>query len=1509
MENENSEKKYYLGLDIGTNSVGWAVTDEHYKLIKKDGKHLWGARLFDEGKDASSRRSARNNRRRLKRRRERILILRSLFQDEIDKIDPNFFKRLDLSFFQKDDIEEAKDYLHIKGYIKNNFIFENSKQVKEFYKKYPTIYHLRKALIEEDRKFDIREIYLAVSHMIKYRGNFLYPNFESVDNLNLLEKFNELNEIIDLINNENENFEKLNIDEEKEKEIKELFKSEGKKNILKERLTSLLFSNKPTTQSKSIIELLCGTEKSIKDIFKYKEEESYAKEKINLEKDEYVTIIKTYLNENEIDLINKIKEIYDLRNTLYTLKGETYISYSMVERYNKHKKQLKVLKELVKKYVSDKDKYENFFNKAGDEKNITYARYVGFYKDFNKEHRIKLGIDSVNYDDFIKSVKNLIDSFKDNVLDEDKGTFDKINNEIESKTFLLKQNSKNNGTLPYQLNKIELKKIIENQSKYYSFLSDKDKSFIYPSEEEYKLVSLLEYKIPYFVGPLSDKYKSTDKNLNNHWSVKKDENIRILPWNFYDVIDEEKCSEQFMNNLKNTCTYIMGEETLPKKSIYFQVFCCLNELNSFLLNGEKFVNWDLTIYGYNNKNLLEVILEEVYLNKKTVKFKDIRNKIKEIIKDEKLSITTKNIDSDEEKLSNIIKTDLSSVIDFKPIFGDDFYNDKAKLDLVEDIIKDLSIFTEEKPLINALKKHGLLEDQIKKIKNLKNYSKFATLSKKLLVDITINWTDTNTGEVFENISILRLMLKTGFQFMEIYESKDYNFGFKEKVECLNNEFLRDKKLTPYELIDEYPLSNLAKRPLRQVCKIVNELNHILNKDRKEDDKITCFSKIFIETTREKDEKKKGKLTDSRKKQLDDWFKAAKKVKIELGNLESELNANKESLKSKKLFLYFAQLGRDVYTGEKIDLSTLLENNNVYDIDHIIPQSYIKDDSFNNTVLTSKVFNNSLSDKYPFGNLIKKEGVEWIKKLNEIKVNGASPFMPKNKMDAILRNPSIKPLEDEEISGFINRQLPVTNQANKYSMELLNHLTNANIIYSKASHVSDFRNIFNLYKIREINNFHHAHDALLNIVLGDIYDQKFTNLKTKYEIESLRNKYPNENDFRARVSLDPQRIFKTEIKGRDNNILWHEPKLKDSKLKDELENRSNEELELIKKQLSYSDVLVSYMRKTQIGDQGIFSKITVNGKGKNAKGFMKLKDDKLFDPVKYGGYNGLTNSFFTLISKIEKDRKVYSLIGIKANVSTKFNENYQISDYVKEVFKDENVKVEKEKILIEDLIALPIKKYKKIDNQYIDIVEENLVSEEEHNGKYYSLFRIAGITGDSLSLKPFFNPHYSLNRDFKYIRYIKNIIKFLENNEWCTEKDIINENNEFKIKKQTQYSLVYEFSETKNYSLFEYLKTKLDIPTIKSSLKTTSYDYFINLEFKNIPFYSIDKESKKLSYPQFEFLKNLVILLKGENPDFNKYGGKKGWGKQTIKMNNLDNGIRFVKYSPTGFYKHIIFEVK
>ncbi len=39
-------REYYLGLDMGTGSLGWAVTDSKYQLFRAHGKDLWGIRLF-----------------------------------------------------------------------------------------------------------------------------------------------------------------------------------------------------------------------------------------------------------------------------------------------------------------------------------------------------------------------------------------------------------------------------------------------------------------------------------------------------------------------------------------------------------------------------------------------------------------------------------------------------------------------------------------------------------------------------------------------------------------------------------------------------------------------------------------------------------------------------------------------------------------------------------------------------------------------------------------------------------------------------------------------------------------------------------------------------------------------------------------------------------------------------------------------------------------------------------------------------------------------------------------------------------------------------------------------------------------------------------------------------------------------------------------------------------------------------------------------------------------------
>ena len=125
-----NKKEYNIGLDIGTNSVGWAVVQkDNFKIMRKGNKALWGVRLFDQAETAEQRRIKRSTRRRFERRRERIKLLQEEFKTEIDKVDSDFFFKLKESFFDEKDLVNKKHPL----------TKEEKEMIKKYYEKYPTI--------------------------------------------------------------------------------------------------------------------------------------------------------------------------------------------------------------------------------------------------------------------------------------------------------------------------------------------------------------------------------------------------------------------------------------------------------------------------------------------------------------------------------------------------------------------------------------------------------------------------------------------------------------------------------------------------------------------------------------------------------------------------------------------------------------------------------------------------------------------------------------------------------------------------------------------------------------------------------------------------------------------------------------------------------------------------------------------------------------------------------------------------------------------------------------------------------------------------------------------------------------------------------------------------------------------------------------------------------------------------------------------------------------------------
>ncbi|MDO5335151.1 MAG: type II CRISPR RNA-guided endonuclease Cas9, partial [Coriobacteriia bacterium] len=156
-----------IGLDMGTGSVGWAATNELGTLYHFKKQPTWGSRLFDGAETAAEARIHRGQRRRYIRRRWRLDLLQGIFEESIAEVDPEFFIRLRQSRLLREDRAEGhRDYGHP---LFNDSDFAEA----DYYKRFPTIYHLRKWLMETPEKADVRLIYLAAHNIVKHRGNFL----------------------------------------------------------------------------------------------------------------------------------------------------------------------------------------------------------------------------------------------------------------------------------------------------------------------------------------------------------------------------------------------------------------------------------------------------------------------------------------------------------------------------------------------------------------------------------------------------------------------------------------------------------------------------------------------------------------------------------------------------------------------------------------------------------------------------------------------------------------------------------------------------------------------------------------------------------------------------------------------------------------------------------------------------------------------------------------------------------------------------------------------------------------------------------------------------------------------------------------------------------------------------------------------------------------------------------------------------------------------------------------
>lgn len=1204
---EHKKSKYFLGLDLGTNSVGWCVTDENYNIVKRNGKALIGAALFSEAESAKASRLQRHSKRAVANTKERIHLLQDLLTPEIAKVDPNFFQRLELSKYHLEDRE---------GFFKEKqilFVDPNFND-RDYYKRYPTIYHLKKDLLYKKEKFDIRLIYLALHHSIKYRGNFLKEGEDFKPNAadDLEAAFEELNE------NLNNLLESMSLEIEAGKklfkdnmsistdEIKNCKNPTELSQLLSDKTSKSFIDsvNKKSFDFDTLLHFIAGKNADLNKLFGRHDSDEELK-KVNLRSpdfDEKFEQISKTLTDLEVEIFVSCKKISDAITLQKILGDNATVCEAMVQKYERHRVDLRELKEYLK---GDPFRYKLVFTyrpndlvkvlnssqacrtlakelkiidddkKVFQEKDFkglsNYPAYIGFNYKCKKENFSHAGKD--DFYKFLKKVLKISDGKSSEQFLAD------VSQKIDSGEYLSRLKEVDNSLFPYQLTLEEVKRILANQSKYYDIFQAK---YTEGFAAQDKIEKIISFRKPYFIGPTIGGGSSETKTERNKfaWSVRRIPSTKIYPWNFEEVMNYEESAENFIKRMLNKCTYLKDEFCLPKNSLTFSFYAYLNEINKVLVNGQNI----------SREDKLELYFDYFLKNKPSGKNLSKFFKNKNATCDE-ISITTST-----GKEFNEFTFDFKSYKDFWQLLKSKELMYKY-WDQIDEIINNLILFTDVK--LRRQRTERLVEsipelnnkDTIDRICKLK-YSGYGRLSKKLLTQVKTSRHERD-GESHEK-SILDLMIDTKFNFMEVITYQQYDF--LNKIHQINGDEVANisnshEKVIEY--INQKYVSPGMKRALIQAYRIIADLNKANIE----------ISEYYIEVGRSHE---KSEKTISRKQKVLKLYSKIKKiadkeVAMDKERLKKELEAKSEAeLRGEKLFLYFTQMGKSMYSGKPITIDQVFSGD--CDVDHIIPRTLLKDDSLDNKVLVLQNENKQKGADYPIpDSLLKNDFRARVKFLKE------SDLISEDKSLRLLRRHE---LESQELEGFIKRQLVYTSQAENALIDLIKKVLDpkAKVIYSKAKLVSDFRKQFNLPKCRELNNLHHAHDAYLNIVVGRVINAHFKEF-TAGRLKEMRSNC---------LTTNTDKIFSLNtIIDAAKNTVWDR----------------NLTFSTIQKNLSHSKdirTVVSTFIK-----HGLINQSTLKPASESSENSLpiKLKTGKFniyMDPIKYGSYTSPVYGYFCLI---------------------------------------------------------------------------------------------------------------------------------------------------------------------------------------------------------------------------------------------------------------------------------------
>ena len=290
-------------------------------------------------------------------------------------------------------------------------------------------------------------------------------------------------------------------------------------------------------------------------------------------------------------------------------------------------------------------------------------------------------------------------------------------------------------------------------------------------------------------------------------------------------------------------------------------------------------------------------------------------------------------------------------------------------------------------------------------------------------------------------------------------------------------------------------------------------------------------------------------------------------------------------------------------------------------------------------------NRDKSNTYPLSKNIRERQIGFWKLLRD------KGFISKEKYFRLTRN---TPFSDAEKAEFIARQLVETRQSTKAVAEILKRvLPKSIIVYVKAGLTSRFRQYGEFIKVRDLNDYHHAKDAYLNIVTGNVHYTKFTSNPIRFV-----------KDCQI-YSLNEHALYKYTVE-RNGVVAW----------------APNEEgmMPSVTRWMNKNNILVT--RMSYVGQGELFDQLPL----KKGKGQVSLKKEgAISDISKYGGYNSASTAYFMYVEgEDNKGKPVYVIETMPLHLAARLTTLEEKQKYCEELWMSTGGKLKNPKVLIEQI---------------------------------------------------------------------------------------------------------------------------------------------------------------------------------------------------------------------------------